>query len=166
VFVTRRARHLDINSFDDARLRTLKIGVPIIGDDGANPPPAHALARRGVVQNVVGYSVFGDYSKESPPSELIAAVANGEVDIAAAWGPLAGYFAGRQREPLAVTPVRPQADGPMLPFAFDIAMAVRRGDTARRDMLEAFIARRHDEIERILDEFHVPRVAPAHGGTF
>jgi mxaJ protein len=166
VFVTRRSRRLNITSFDDARLRTLKIGIPIVGDDGANPPPAHALARRGLVQNVVGYSVFGDYRQESPPSALIAAVARGEIDVAAAWGPLAGYFASRQREPLIVLPVRADRDGPSLPFVFDMSMAVRRGDKARRDVLEAFLARRHVEIERILDDFHVPRVATAGGGTF
>jgi mxaJ protein len=166
VFVTRRSRHLDITSFDDARLRTLKIGIPIVGDDGANPPPAHALARRGLVQNVVGYSVFGDYMQESPPSALIAAVAKGEVDVAAAWGPLAGYFASRQREPLVVIPVQPERDGPSLPFVFDMSMAVRRGDTSRRDMLEGFLTRRQADVERILDDFHVPRVAVARGGSF
>jgi mxaJ protein len=166
VFVTRRARHLDIRSFDDPRLKTLRIGVPMVGDDGANAPPAHALARRGIVANVVGYSVYGDYQRESPPAGLIAAVARGDVDVAAAWGPLAGFFAERQTVPLRVAPVTPQLDAARLPLAFDIVIAVRRGDEARRAMLDAFIARRQAQIDRILTEFHVPRVdAPAVAGT-
>jgi mxaJ protein len=166
VFVTRRARHLDICSFDDPRLKTLRIGVPMVGDDGANAPPAHALARRGIVANVVGYSVYGDYQRESPPARLIAAVARGDVDVAAAWGPLAGFFAERQTVPLRVAPVAPQLDAARLPLAFDIVIAVRRGDEARRAMLDAFIARRQAQIDRILTEFHVPRVdAPAVAGT-
>ena len=36
VFVTRRSRALKIDSFDDPVLRRLKIGVQIVGDDGAN----------------------------------------------------------------------------------------------------------------------------------
>ena len=158
VFVTRRARHLDVTSFDDRRLRRLRIGVPLVGGDGANAPPAHALARRGVVANVTGYSVFGDYRDDTPPAALIDAVARGEIDVAAAWGPLAGYFAARQPEPLNIVPVQPQVDAPFLPLVFDISMAVRRGDEDRRVMLDRFIERRRREIDRILSDFHVPRV--------
>jgi mxaJ protein len=41
---------------------------------------------------------------------------------------------------------------------FDIAMGVRRGDTALRDELNDFIARRGADINRVLDEYNVPRV--------
>jgi mxaJ protein len=132
--------------------------VPMVGDDGANAPPTHALARRGLVSNLVHYSVFGDYRQDSPPSALIAAVARGEVDIAAAWGPLAGYFAARHSEPLDVVPVASDRDTPFLPLAFDMSMAVRRGDHTRKALLDGFIERRRAEIDAILTEFHVPRL--------
>jgi len=61
VFVSRRDRRLRLRSFDDPRLARLKIGVQMIGNDAANSPPAHALARRGRIANVVGYTVYGDY---------------------------------------------------------------------------------------------------------
>ena len=60
VFVTRADAKLDIGSLDDERLRTLKVGVQLVGDDGSNTPPAHALARRGIVENVRGYTLYGD----------------------------------------------------------------------------------------------------------
>jgi mxaJ protein len=155
VFVSRTDRHLDIRSIDDERLRRLRIGVPLVGDDGGGPPPALALSRRGVVRNVVGFNVFGDYAHENAPSRLIAAVASRDVDVAIAWGPLAGYYAARQPVPIDVAPM-PQAPNAM-PFAFDISMAVRRGDTALRSRADAFLVRRAAAIARILDEFHVPR---------
>jgi mxaJ protein len=158
VFVTQRARRLNVRSFDDPVLRTLRIGVQLIGDDGANSPPAQAFGRRRIVHNLVGYSVFGDYRANSPPSEIIAAVARGDVDVAAAWGPMAGYFASRQRVALEVVPVSPVADDPAVVQAFDISMGVRRGDTARRDRLNRFIKERRREIDSILAEYHVPRV--------
>ena len=68
VFVTRRTRGIVVRSLDDPVLRRVRVGVQLIGDDGANTPPAHALARRGIVQNVRGYTVYGDYSTDSPPS--------------------------------------------------------------------------------------------------
>jgi ABC-type amino acid transport substrate-binding protein len=46
VFVTRKDRDLKLASLDDSALTNLTIGVQLVGDDGANPPAAHALARR------------------------------------------------------------------------------------------------------------------------
>jgi len=158
VFVTRQDRGIDVRSFDDPALANLRVGVQVLGDDGANSPPAHALAKRGNVDNVVGYTVYGDYREDSPPSRIIRAVAAGEVDLAVAWGPLAGYFARRQPVALAVVPVSPQVDLPFLPFVFDIAAGVRREDTALRDELDAALERRRPEVEAILDRYGVPRV--------
>jgi mxaJ protein len=157
VFVTRASRRLAVESFDDPALRTLRIGVQLVGDDGANSPPAHALSRRGIVSNVVGYSVYGDYRTDSPPSRIVTAVAAGEVDMAAVWGPLAGYFAARQNEPLDLRPVSPAADGP-LAHVFAISMAARRGDRTTLAHLERFIERRRPDIDRVLAEYHVPLV--------
>ena len=156
VFVTRRG--LRVRSFDDPVLRRVRIGVQLVGDDYANAPPAHALASRGVVGNVHGYSVYGDYRRESPPAAVVEAVARGEVDVAVVWGPLAGWAARRQPVPLDIVPVSPQIDLPFLPFVFDIAMGVRRGDTALKEELDAILERRKPEIDALLDEYGVPRV--------
>jgi mxaJ protein len=158
VFVYRKASGLDVRSFDDPVLRRVKIGVQMIGDDFSNAPPAHALTNRHIIGNVRGYTLYGDYSKPNPPADIIAAVARGEVDVAVVWGPLAGYFAPRQKAALAVVPVSPQVDVPFLPFVYDIAMGVRRGDNAFRDEIEEVLERRRDDIARILDSYGVPRV--------
>ena len=162
VFVTRKDRGLRIRSFDDAALRRLRVGVQVIGDDGANSPPAHALSRRGIISNLIGYSVYGDYTSKSPPSLIVAAVARGDVDVAAVWGPLAGYFAAAQGEPLDIVPVSPQIDGD-LPQAFDVSMAVRPNDEARLAVLNRFLQRRRAAINRILDAYRVPRVPAVSG---
>ena len=168
-FVYRKGRGLNVRSFDDPALRNVRVGVQMIGDDFANTPPAHALASRHIVGNVRGYSVYGDYARENPPAGIIEAVARGEVDVVVAWGPLAGYFAKRQRVPLEVVPVSPQIDLPFLPFVYDISMGVRRGDDAFREQLDEILSRKSLEIERILDEYGVPRVgapgAPSGGST-
>jgi mxaJ protein len=157
VFVTRRGAPA-IRSFDDPALRRLRIGVSVVGDDYSATPPVHALLARGVPPgNLRGYTVYGDYRRPSPPSRVIEAVARGEVDVAVAWGPLAGWFASRQRVPLRVEPVSPQIDLPFMPFVFDIAMGVRRTDTALRDSLDAIIVRRRRSIDSLLAAYHVPR---------
>jgi len=158
VFVTRHDRHLHIQSFDDPALRRLSIGVQMVGDDFTNTPPAHALSKRGIIRNVHGYSVYGDYRQPNPPARIVDAVANNEVDIAIVWGPLAGYFARREPVALDIVPVSPQIDLPFLPFVFDISMGLRRGEDAFRDTLNAIIARRKPEIDGILKEYGVPRL--------
>ncbi len=155
-FVTRRSG-VRIASFDDPALKRLRVGVQLIGDDFENSPPATALTRRGIVRNVKGYSVLGDYREPDPPSRIIRAVERGEVDVAVAWGPLAGYFARRSRVPLRVEPVSPEIDLPYLPFVFDIAMGVRRGETELRDRLDGVLRRRRRDIDRLLADYGVPR---------
>jgi ABC-type amino acid transport substrate-binding protein len=160
VFVSRRDRGIHVRSFDDPLLRRLTVGVQLVGDDYANAPPAHALARRGIVENVRGFNVQGDYRQASPPARIVDAVAAGDVDIAIAWGPLAGYFASREPVPLDVMPVSPQTDPPALPLAFDISMGVRRGDKALRDTLNAILTRRRASIDSLLIAYGVPLLEP------
>jgi mxaJ protein len=158
VFVYRKDKRLKIRSFDDPILRQVKIGVQMIGDDFANTPPAHALANRKIIQNVRGYTLYGDYAQQNPPARIVDAVAAGEVDVAIVWGPLAGYFAKRQPVPLEIVPVSPQVDLPFLPFVYDISMGVRRGDERLKEELEQILEQKRPEIERILDDYNIPRV--------
>jgi mxaJ protein len=100
--------------------------------------------------------VIGNYLQPNPPSRIVRAVADGEVDVAIVWGPLAGYFAKHATRPLRVVPVSPEIDLPYLPFVFDMAMGVRRGDTTFRNTLDSVIVRRRGEIDAILREYGVP----------
>ena len=156
-FVT-RSDFASPRSFDDPMLRRVRVGVQLIGDDYANAPPAHALARRGIVRNVRGFPVYGDYRDESPPARIVEAVASGEIDVAVVWGPLAGYFAPRQPVQLTIAPVSPAIDHPFLPFVFDISMGVRRGDVKLRERLDRVLREHRPEIDAILSEYGVPRI--------
>jgi quinoprotein dehydrogenase-associated probable ABC transporter substrate-binding protein len=157
VFVYRTDRNLNIHSLDDPALHKLKIGVQMIGNDETNTPPAHALAHRGVIDNVFGYTLYGDYREPNPPARIIDAVVKGDIDVAIVWGPLGGYFAKQQSVPLEVVPVSPASD-PNLPFTFSIAMGVRKNDKPLRDELNAVLDRKRGEINRILDDYNIPRV--------
>jgi mxaJ protein len=154
VFVTRADRNIRVRSFDDPKLRQFKIGVQVVGD-GANTPPMEALARRGLARNLVGYTVFGDYSQPNPPARIVTAVASGEVDIAVVWGPLAGFFTRHSSPPLELTPVPVEG---RLPFEFSISMAVRKNSESLRATLDSILDRCRPEVERILDDYGVPRV--------
>lgn len=158
VFVSRRDAHLDLSSLLDPRLHRLAIGVHLVGDDGNNPPPAQALGQLGIVDNVHGYSIYGDYRQADPPARLIEAVEHGEIDVAAAWGPLGGYFAEHSKVPLTVTPIQDGERFAPQQFQFAVSMGVRKGDHVLRDRLNAFIDQHRSEITSLLRSYGVPLV--------
>jgi mxaJ protein len=157
VFVSRHDRRIHVTSLDDRRLRLLAIAIPITGDDYDNPPPARALAARRIVDNVHGYPVYGDYSKPHPSSGAVDAVRRGDVDVAIAWGPIAGFAAQQPGARLDLTPL-PDRDG-SLPFAFDIAIAVRPEDRALASQIDAVLEHHMNGIQRVLDAYGVPRTS-------
>lgn len=159
VFVTRADRHINVRSFDDDVLHHLRIGVHMMGDDYANSPAVLSLLKRGLADRIKGYMIYGNYSRPHPPSDLIDAVVRKDIDVAIAWGPLAGYFAKKSAVPLVVTPVLPHIDLPFTPFVFDIAMGVRRGDSTWRARLDSELVRRRSEIKQILDRYGVPLIS-------
>jgi quinoprotein dehydrogenase-associated probable ABC transporter substrate-binding protein len=165
VLVTRATRRPKLRSLDDPGLRELRIGVQMIGDEFMNTPPAHALARRGLIRNIRGFTVYGDYRERDPPARIVEAVAGGEIDAALVWGPLAGWCAQHSETLLTLTPL-PRVDALTgQPFTFAIAMGVRRGDRALRDEIDAVLARKKTEIDTILARFGVPLVAEDGGET-
>jgi mxaJ protein len=156
MFVTRADRPLAGLTLDDSRLRTLKLGVQLVGDDAMNTPPAHALARRGITGNIKGYMLYGDYRRPNPPAAIVEGVARGEVDAALVWGPLAGYFAARSPVKLRLEPVTPWLDDAQWPMTYDISIGVRRGDPALLREVERALAAEAKPIAATLRSYGVP----------
>lgn len=151
-FVSRDPR--PVRSFDDPRLAHVRVGVQLIGNDLAATPPGYALARRGVTQNVQGFTVMGD----GPAAQrMVTALAQGRLDTALIWGPQAGYFAAHAATPLHVTLASAPAEADGMPFEFAIAMGVKRGNRELRDELDAIIEKRRPDIDAILAAYDVPR---------
>ncbi|HET7587716.1 MAG TPA: quinoprotein dehydrogenase-associated putative ABC transporter substrate-binding protein [Gammaproteobacteria bacterium] len=152
--VYRKSASYDIRSLRDPLLRKLQIGVHAVGDDWFDLPGGAVLANRGIVKNVHVYTLFSNYGRPNPSAELIEAVASGDVDVAIAWGPLAGYFAKYQPVDLVVVPlVNAHAK---LPFEFSISAAVRKGDTELRDKLNRILENNRDQINALLASYNVP----------
>lgn len=145
-----------LRSFDQPDLSVLKVGVQLPGDDLAATPPGHALALRGAVDKVVGFTVYGEH----PVGErIVEAIAAGRLDAAVVWGPAAGFFAHAKRLHVSIAAAPPELAS--LPFQFSIAVGVRKGEAALRDRLDEALAARKTDIDEILDEYSVPRVSRA-----
>ncbi|HEX3233588.1 MAG TPA: quinoprotein dehydrogenase-associated putative ABC transporter substrate-binding protein [Gemmatimonadales bacterium] len=155
VFVARQGSGLeDVKSLADPRLKKLKIGVNIYTSDAENSPPAMALARYGVVGNLTGFSTFFD--DQNRPEDIVKAVAGKAVDIAIAWGPLAGYYAKSSPVPLVLNPLPERDSLSDTPFRYSIGLAVRRRDKELRDSLQTLLDRKAPEIQALLKQYNVP----------
>jgi mxaJ protein len=153
VIVSPKGRGPAISSLIDERLASLRIGIHIIDNDYA--PPAQLLGARGLSANLVGFSLYGKQNEPNPPARLIDAVSGGDVDVAVVWGPFAGYFGnGKVLELAPVVPVQFRGT----PFVYEIAVAVRKGDTALRTRLDESLTRQCAAIQTLLGQYKVPQV--------
>lgn len=158
--VTRTDRHLDITSLDDPRLKTLKVGVGLIGDDYTNTPPAQALASHGITKNVRGFSLF--YDEDTHPQDIVNAVANGTIDVALVWGPVAGYFAKESSVPLSLVALPDSDSASGVLFAYNVAIGVRHSDRDLKATLDSLLTQKRDTIQGILRAYNVPTVEVKH----
>jgi ABC-type amino acid transport substrate-binding protein len=151
-------KKLRLHSFDDPVLRKMRIGIHAFGEEGTSPA-ALALSSRGIIDQIVGFTILD--TKESPKGSIIDAVTAGQIDVAVVWGPFGGYFAKQQPVKLEVVPIAASPEPTPIPFAFNISIGVRRGNSALKQELEDALDRRHDEIQKILSDYGVPLVAAA-----
>jgi quinoprotein dehydrogenase-associated probable ABC transporter substrate-binding protein/PQQ-dependent catabolism-associated CXXCW motif protein len=131
--------------------RIARIGVV------AGTPPADLLARLGLFANVEAYHLVVDTRAEQPVREMIQALADGRLDMALAWGPIAGWWARRSPVPMELVPL--QSDPRQgLRFDFLISMGVRQGEPDWKDQINDALRGLKPEIDRILDAYAVPRL--------
>lgn len=119
-------------------------------------PGAKWLARHGMTAQMVGFvAMSGD--PEAYPGEIVEKeLANGNLDAAIVWGPIAGFFAkqaGAGDPELAVIPLESE---PGIQFDFAISAGVRYGDSERKQLLEDLISRTEAQMLEVLTNYNVP----------
>jgi mxaJ protein len=153
MFVTRKDRALHLASFDEPKLKRMKIGVQVLSEEYA--PPAQALGRRGMIANIVGFETRGGDTRH-----IIDAVAHKQIDAAVVWGPFAGYYSRLYGHQLDLSPT-PALDPPGVPLAFSISIGVQKSNTSLRDRLSRVLSENQTEIQRILHSYGVPLTSGA-----
>jgi len=151
VLASRSDRGITIKNLDDARLKTLKVGVY------QTSAIREALADHGVRNLSIHYlSHDADLVDEDQPAYQVQQVLDGKIDIAAVWGPFAGYYQAMKHAPIALQPVNLMEDA--VPLEFDMAVAVRTSDKDLQGQLERALHAERDAIRSILTQFGVPLV--------
>ncbi len=169
VFAVRRDSGIEIEGFDDPDLRSKRVGV--FQHSGMR----EALARHGIKDGLDLHIIShdADLSPEKQPWRQIKAVIDGELDVAAVWGPFAGWLVERG-EPLTLTPANLMEDEVILEF--DLAFGLRSNDAVLKYALDLALKAAEPQIAEILKDYGVPLVAcsncvvngdlPSHGTFF
>jgi quinoprotein dehydrogenase-associated probable ABC transporter substrate-binding protein len=147
--VHRRGIGLDgTDSLADPRLKGKRIGVV------AGTPPGNVMAQLGLIQHAKPYPLVVDRRHESPGERMIADIRSGDIEAGVLWGPMAGYFAAKGGDALAVAPLLKEAGGPRM--AYRITFGVRHLEDDWKRQLNGLIAKRQGNLDAVLLEFGVP----------
>ncbi|HUX73097.1 MAG TPA: quinoprotein dehydrogenase-associated putative ABC transporter substrate-binding protein [Steroidobacteraceae bacterium] len=152
VFVYRKDRGIHITSFDDPILKKLRVGVFQVSE------MREALLDHDVVNNTVVHYIThnADLVPANQPSYQIHQVIDGKLDIAAVWGPMAGYFRTKLHAPIVIQPANLLEND--VPLEFDLTFAVPMGREDLKKTLEQVLVAHQSEIRRILQDYGVPLV--------
>ncbi len=137
-----------LDAMADPRLKEKRIGIV------AGTPPASVMARNGLMARAKPYALMADSRYDSPVQKMIKDLKSGEIDVAAMWGPIAGYYAKQSEVPLTVVPLLKERKGAHM--AFRITMGVRASDQEWKRTLNKLIRENQNEINAILLDFGVP----------
>ncbi|MGD0490220.1 MAG: quinoprotein dehydrogenase-associated putative ABC transporter substrate-binding protein [Steroidobacteraceae bacterium] len=152
VLAYRNDKGIDIKSFHDNELKKLRVGVFQVS------AIREALSEHGVANNTVVHylSHNADTDLENQPSYQVQQVIDGSLDIAAIWGPMAGYYKAIKHAPLIIKPVNLMED--QIPMEFDMTLAVPRGRPEIKSAIQNALDQHKDEIHQILVDYGVPLV--------
>ncbi len=140
----------DFLKLDPARLGTLRIGIY------DRSPASEWLTKHRLIERGVPYKIMNADPQQYPGEIIEKDLAAGKIDVAIVWGPIAGYFAQRVKQPqLAVVPLKSE---PGVKFDYQMAMGVRYGEREWKQKIEGLIESEQAAIQGILKEYGVPLV--------
>jgi mxaJ protein len=119
-------------------------------------PASVWLAKHGMEFQAKPYPMMSPDPEQYPGEIIEKDLAQGKIDAAVVWGPIAGYYAKRVRNlDLVLVPLKSENG---VKFDYEIAMGVRYGEPKWKETVEGLIADNRAAIMQILREYNVPLV--------
>jgi mxaJ protein len=119
-------------------------------------PASVWLVNHGLEAQARPYPMLSPDPDQYPGQLIEKDLAEGKIDAAVVWGPIAGYYARRVRDmDLVVIPLKSE---PGVKFDYEIAMGVRFGEPEWKASVQKLIVDNQGAITAILREYHVPLV--------
>jgi quinoprotein dehydrogenase-associated probable ABC transporter substrate-binding protein len=137
-----------VDGLADPRLKDKRIGVV------AGTPPGSVMARLDLIARAKPYQLVVDRRYDSPGERMIDDIRSGDIDAGVLWGPMAGYFAGKDGAKLVVVPLLKEGNSPRMTYR--ITFGVRNLEDDWKRQLNVLIAKRQGDIDEVLLRFGVP----------
>ncbi len=119
-------------------------------------PGATWLAKHGWEAQAKVYAILSPNPEQYPGEIIEGDLAQGAIDAAIVWGPVAGYYAARVKNvELVVVPLKSE---PGVKFDYEIAMGVRHGEPAWKTTIDKLLAENQTQISAILRDYNVPLI--------
>ncbi len=145
VFVYPKAKNYSLDSLDSPVLKRLRVGFE------RETPAEDALKMRGMIP---GTSVPFDVSNDpaESPASMLTALKEGQIDVLMTWQPAISAFLRAYPEMQVSVVPNGRTLGAPEQYTFPMSMAVREGNQALKDKLDAVIAGSQAELSSILTE--------------
>ena len=140
----------DFSKLDNNVLKKLKFGV------FARSPGADWVVANSLTDQMVPFVHMQSDPNDYPGMIIEKSLAQGEIDVAFAWGPIAAYSASRvkSRKLKLVPLIAPKGSR----TDYSISMAVRYREPAWKNVVESFLDKRKEKIQDLISQYNIPQV--------
>jgi quinoprotein dehydrogenase-associated probable ABC transporter substrate-binding protein len=139
----------DLLKLPPDQLHALRFGI------FARSPATDWLLQHGLIDQATSYQAQTGDPNQYPGEVIEKDLRDGKIDVAFVWGPIAGYFAKRAGDQMALVLVPPMAS---IRFDYEIAMGVRYGEPAWKEKIDNWIGANRQKIDAILTSYAVPLI--------
>lgn len=154
VLAYRSDKGISINSLDDPKLlNEYKVGV-FQHSAIRTVLQEHGIKRSNTFVRTIAHDA--DLRPERQPHMSVQQMLDGELDVAAIWGPMAGWYKTIKKQPITILPVNTLEE--KTPLEFSLAIGMRRNAKDLKAKIEAVMLKDKDKIQKVLEEYGVPLV--------
>lgn len=154
VLAYRNDKGIDIKDLSDPKLlNDYKVGVfqhsavrTVLQENGMN--------RANTIVRTIAHDA--DLRPERQPHMDVQLMLDGQFDVAAIWGPMAGWYRTIKKEQVTILPLNRLED--KTPMEFPLAIGMRKNAKDLKAQIESVMLKEKDKIKQIFDEYGVPLV--------
>jgi quinoprotein dehydrogenase-associated probable ABC transporter substrate-binding protein len=154
VLAYRNDKGIDIKDLSDPKLlNDYKVGV-FQHSAIRTVLQEHGINRANTIVRTIAHDA--DLRPERQPHMDVQLMLDGQFDVAAIWGPMAGWYRTIKKEPVTILPLNRLED--KTPMEFPLAIGMRKNAKDLKAQIEAVMLKEKDKIKQIFDEYGVPLV--------
>ena len=154
VLAYRSDRGIDIKSLDDKKLlNDYKVGV-FQHSAVRTVLQEHGMKRENSIVRTIAHDA--DLRPERQPHMDMQLMLDGKLDVAALWGPMAGWYKTMKKEPVTILPLNLLEH--TTPMEFSLAIGMRKNAKDLKARIEAVMLKEKDKIKKVYDDYGVPLV--------